>query len=235
MAIADIRREYSVGGLNRQDMAADPFAQFNRWFEQASGAQGGSRLRRVGIALFKVWQAILGHAPVDVNAMVLATTDKDGRPSARNVLLKGMDNRGFIFYTNYDSRKGRDLVENPKASLVFYWQEFERQVCVGGTVAKLPRAESEAYFRSRPKGSRIAAWASNQSEVISSRDVLEERWKEFAAKYSGDEVPLAPNWGGYILNPDRIEFWQGRLNRLHDRFCYTRTPDNRWTLERLSP
>jgi pyridoxamine 5'-phosphate oxidase len=235
MAMADIRHEYGVGGLRRQDMATDPVAQFNQWFEQASGTLNGSWLRRVGIALYRLWQAVLGHAPVDVNAMVLATADKDGRPSARNVLLKGVDERGFIFYTSYDSRKGHDLAENPKASLVFYWPDFGRQVCVSGRVAKLPQAESEAYHRSRPRGSRIAAWASNQSVVISSRGVLEERWREFAAKYPDNDVPLPPYWGGYVLSPDRIEFWQGRPNRLHDRFCYSRTPENRWALDRLSP
>ena len=233
--MADVRREYSFGGLNRQDLADDPFTQFNQWFEQASGARGGSWLRRVGIALFKLWHAILGHTPVDVNAMILATVDKDGQPSARNVLLKGADKRGFIFFTNYDSRKGHDLAENPNASLVFYWADLERQVCVAGTVTKLPRAESEAYFKTRPKGSRLAAWASNQSAVVSSRAVLEESWKQLAAEYPGDDVPLPPNWGGYVLSPWRMEFWQGRPNRLHDRFRYSRTPDNRWVLERLAP
>jgi len=234
MAVADIRREYSFGGLKRQDLAADPFAQFNQWFEQAGGVRG-SRLRRVGIALYKLGQAILGHTPADVNAMVLATADKDGRPSARNVLLKGVDGRGFIFYTNYDSRKGHDLADNPNSSLVFYWPDLERQVCVAGTVTKLPREESEAYFKTRPKGSRLAAWASNQSDVVASREVLERTWQEMAARFPGDDVPLPPNWGGYVLSPTRIEFWQGRANRLHDRFCYTRTAENRWVLERLAP
>jgi pyridoxamine 5'-phosphate oxidase len=171
---------------------------------------------------------------VDVNAMVLATVDKAGRPSARAVLLKGADERGFIFFTNYDSRKGHELADNPNAALTFYWPDLERQVCVAGGVGKLPQAESEAYHQSRPKGSRLAVWASNQSRVVADRAALDKRWNEMAAKFPGD-VPLPPYWGGYVLKPERIEFWQGRLNRLHDRFCYTRQPDNSWKLERLAP
>lgn len=235
MAIADLRREYSTGGLNRQDLADDPLAQFQSWFGQAAAVKFGSRWRQIGIALYKLWHAVLGHPPVDVNAMVLATVAKDGRPSARTVLLKGVDPRGFIFFTNYDSRKGRELAENPEASLVFYWAELERQVCIAGKVAKLPREESEAYFMSRPKGSRIAAWASNQSEAVADRDTLEKRWQEMATRFPGDEVPLPPNWGGYVLAPARIEFWQGRPSRLHDRFRYSRQDDGSWVIERLSP
>lgn len=235
MEIADIRREYSTGGLNRQDLAADPLAQFQSWFNQASATQSGSRWRRIGIALFKLWHAILGHAPVDPNAMVLATAGKDAAPSARTVLLKGVDERGFIFFTNYDSRKGRELSENENAALVFYWLELERQVCIAGAVSKLPREESEAYFKSRPKGSRLGAWASNQSEAVADRDALENKWQEMAARFSTNDVPLPPHWGGYVLRPSRIEFWQGRPNRLHDRFRYSRQPDNSWKIERLSP
>ena len=235
MAIANLRREYSTGGLNRQDLTDDALAQFQSWFGQASGAQSGSRWRRIGIALYKLWHAILGHEPVDVNAMVLATASKDGQPSARTVLVKGVDVRGFIFFTNYDSRKGQELAENPAASLVFYWPELERQVCVAGTVSKLPHEESEAYFKSRPKGSRLAAWASNQSDVVADRDTLEKRWQEMAARFLGDDVPLPPNWGGYVLAPARIEFWQGRPNRLHDRFRYSKQADGSWTIERLAP
>jgi pyridoxamine 5'-phosphate oxidase len=231
MALADIRREYEQGGLDRADLGANPLAQFNQWFAQASA---GSRWRKIGIALFKLWHAMLGHVPIDVNTMVLATVDKAGRPSARAVLLKGADERGFIFFTNYDSRKGHELAENPNAALTFYWADLERQVCVAGTVGKLPQAESEAYFKSRPKGSNLAAWASNQSSVVADRAVLKRRWNEMAAKFPGD-VPLPPNWGGYMLKPERIEFWQGRLNRLHDRFCYTRQADHSWKLERLAP
>jgi pyridoxamine 5'-phosphate oxidase len=231
MGMADIRREYSPGGLDRADLDANPLAQFNRWFEQASG---GGYWRRVGIALFKFWQALLGRPPLDVNAMTLATVDRAGQPSARAVLLKGADDRGFIFYTNHDSRKGRELAENPRAALTFYWADLGRQVCLTGAATKLSPAESEAYFKSRPRGSRLAAWASNQSDVVADRAALDAKWNEMAAKYPG-EVPLPPNWGGYVLKPERIEFWQGRPSRLHDRFCYTRQPDQSWKLERLAP
>ena len=231
MAIADIRREYSTGELRRADLDANPMAQFNSWFAQASA---GGRWRKIGIALFKLWHAILGHSPADVNAMVLATVDKSGRPSTRNVLLKGVDARGFIFFTNYDSRKGLELAENPNAALTFYWAELERQICVAGTIGKISREESEAYFKSRPRGSRLATWASNQRDVVADRAALDAKWNEMAAKFSG-EVPLPLNWGGYVLRPERIEFWQGRPSRLHDRFQYTRQLDNSWKLERLAP
>ena len=231
---ADIRRNYSAGALERSDLDADPFKQFDAWFAQASSEQTGSRWRKISIALFKLWHAVLGHSAVDVNAMVLATADKQGKPSARTVLLKGVDERGFIFYTNYDSRKGRELAENPNAALTFYWADLERQVCVAGTISKLTAAESERYFKSRPRGSQLAAWASNQSDVVPDRLTLEKKWDEMAAKFPSD-IPLPSNWGGFVLKPERIEFWQGRLNRLHDRFCYTRQPDNSWKMERLSP
>ena len=231
MALADIRREYVQEELRRADLDANPLAQFNQWFAQAAS---GSRWRKIGIALYKLWHAMLGHTPIDVNAMVLATVDKAGRPSARAVLLKGADERGFIFFTNYDSRKGHELADNPNAALTFYWPDLERQVCVAGGVGKLPQAESEAYHQSRPKGSRLAVWASNQSRVVADRAALDKRWNEMAAKFPGD-VPLPPYWGGYVLKPERIEFWQGRPSRLHDRFSYTRQPDNSWKLERLAP
>lgn len=234
MNLADIRRNYSAGGLARTDLDANPISQFHDWFARAASEQSGSRWRKISIALYKLWRAFLGHQPVDVNAMVLATADKNGKPSARTVLLKGVDERGFIFFTNYDSRKGRELTENPNAALTFFWPELERQICVAGTVSKLPAPESETYFKSRPRGSRMAAWASNQSDVVPNRAALEKKWDEMAAKFPGD-IPLPPNWGGYVLRPDRIEFWQGRLNRLHDRFCYMRQPDDSWKLERLSP
>jgi pyridoxamine 5'-phosphate oxidase len=231
MAMADIRREYSLGSLRRADLNANPIPQFNQWFAQASG---GGRWRKIGIALFKLWHAILGHTPTDVNAVILATVGKDGQPSARMVLLKGVDERGFIFFTNHDSHKGRELSGNPNAALTFYWPDLERQVCVNGSVQKISREESEAYHKTRSRGSRLAAWASNQHDVVANRAVLEKKWNEMAARFPGD-VPLPPNWGGYVLKPERIEFWQGRLNRLHDRFCYTRQPDGSWKLDRLAP
>jgi pyridoxamine 5'-phosphate oxidase len=231
MALADMRREYSLGGLRRADLDANPMAQFQRWFAQASG---GGRARKIGIALYELWHALLGHTPPEVNAMVLATVDRNGKPSTRTVLLKGVDERGFAFYTNYDSRKGLELADNPNAALTFYWPDLERQVCVAGTVTKLSRHESEAYFKTRPHGSRLATWASNQRDAVADRAALEAKWNEMGMKYPGD-VPLPPNWGGYVLKPERIEFWQGRPSRLHDRFCYTRQSDGSWKLERLSP
>jgi pyridoxamine 5'-phosphate oxidase len=234
MAIADLRREYRAGGLDRQGLAADPLKQFQQWFNHAAAAQSGSRWRKIGIALFKLWQAILGHPPADVNAMVLATATVAGQPSARTVLLKGVDARGFIFFTNYDSRKGQELAGNPNAALAFYWPELERQVCVGGAVTKLPVAESEVYFQNRPRGSQLGAWASNQSAVVESRKVLDEKWQEVAARFPL-QVPLPPNWGGFVLSPTRLEFWQGRASRLHDRFRYTKQSDGTWQIERLAP
>ncbi len=234
MAIADLRREYSAGALRRADLAADPLALFRKWFGQAAGESSGGRWRRVGIALFKLWHALLGHSPVDVSAVVLATVDKNGVPSTRTVLLKGVDARGFIFYTNYDSRKGLELADNPQAALTCYWSEWERQVCIAGPVERMPREESERYFQSRPRGSQLAAWASNQREVVAGRAALEAKWNEMAARFPGP-VPLPPEWGGYVLKPERIEFWQGRPNRLHDRFQYLKQPDHSWKLERIAP
>ena len=231
MAIADIRRDYAQGELRRADLDANPMAQFHSWFAQASA---GGRWRKISIALYKLWHALLGRSPADANAMVLATVDKAGRPSSRAVLLKGMDERGFVFYTNYDSRKGLELADNPNAALTFYWPELERQVCVAGSVRKLPREESEAYFKSRPRGSRLATWASNQRDVVADRAALDAKWTVMADKFPGD-VPLPTNWGGYVLKPERIEFWQGRPSRLHDRFQYTKQTDDSWKLERLAP
>jgi pyridoxamine 5'-phosphate oxidase len=235
MSIADLRREYNLTGLRRSDLEADPIAQFKQWFDQAAGTRASGRVRKFCIKLYKTVLMAGGAEPIDLTAMTLATADKEGRPSARIVLLKGVDQRGFVFYTNYDSRKGQELAENAQAALVFYWSEQERQVCVAGEVRKLPPAESEAYFKSRPRGSRIAAWASHQSAVVRDRAALEEKWKQSEAQYAGQEVPLPPYWGGYVVCPARIEFWQGRPNRLHDRFRYTRQPDKTWRIERLSP
>lgn len=235
MAIADLRREYNFAGLRRGDLDADPIAQFQKWFEEARGKKTSGRLRRFLIRVYKSLLQISGAEPMDVNAMTLATADEAGRPSARIVLLKGVDERGFIFFTNYGSRKGRELEKNPNAALVFYWPDQERQICVAGAVNRLPTSESEAYFKSRPKGSRLAAWVSKQSEPVKDREVLERRWSELQKQYPGDEVPMPSCWGGFVLNPNRIEFWQGRPSRLHDRFSYNREPDGSWRLERLSP
>jgi pyridoxamine 5'-phosphate oxidase len=235
MSIADIRREYNLAGLRRRDLDDDAVVQFRRWFDQATGVRASGRLRKTLIALYKSLFMIRGVEQLDLNAMTLATSDLQGRPSARIVLLKGVDERGFIFYTNYNSRKGRELTENPQAALVFHWPEQERQVCVAGVVSKLPSAESETYFRSRPRGSRIGAWASDQSTTVRDRTELEARWKEVEDRYARADVPCPPHWGGYVLNPTRVEFWQGRPNRLHDRFRYSRRPDNTWKIERLSP
>jgi pyridoxamine 5'-phosphate oxidase len=215
MKIADLRREYTLAGLRRADLDANPIAQFQKWFEQAETA--------------------LAEKELDVNAATLATADKNGKPSARIVLLKGVDERGFTFFTNYDSRKGRELAENPNAALNFFWPELERQIGIAGTVEKISCEESENYFKSRPRGSRLAAWASNQSDVVVDRAALEKKWNELAAKFPGDEIPLPPNWGGFVLRPDRIEFWQGRPSRLHDRFQYTKQAGDLWKLERLAP
>jgi pyridoxamine 5'-phosphate oxidase len=234
MNLSDIREDYRRGALDRAGLNANPVVQFESWFRDATGEQSQSRWRKIGIALHKLWSAILNHRPADSNAMTLATVDKSGKPSTRTVLLKSVDERGFIFFTNFDSRKGRELAENPNAALTFFWSDLERQVCVAGTVTRLPLAESENYFKSRPRGSQLAAWASNQSETVSDRAALETKWHELENKFP-DDIPLPPNWGGFILQPARIEFWQGRPSRLHDRFSYARQLDGSWKLERLAP
>jgi pyridoxamine 5'-phosphate oxidase len=233
MNLGDFREDYRRDALERAALDANPLAQFEAWFRDAAGEQAQSRWRKIGIALYKLWSALCNHRPADINAMTLATVDKNGKPSTRTVLLKSVDERGFIFFTNYESRKGRELADNPNAALTFFWSELERQVCVAGSVTKLPVAESAAYFKSRPRGSQLAAWASNQSEVVPDRAALETKWRELEKKFP-NEVPLPPHWGGFILRPERIEFWQGRPSRLHDRFSYARQPDNSWKLERLA-
>jgi pyridoxamine 5'-phosphate oxidase len=209
--IADIRKDYSLLALNEDDIATNPIEQFSRW-----------------------WNDAMHSEILEVNAMTLSTATKDGRPSARIVLLKGFDENGFVFFTNYNSRKGNELAENPFAALTFFWKEIERQVRIEGIVEKTDAAESDAYFFSRPQGSRIGAWASPQSTVIKSRDVLEEN----VARYTGEfknSIPRPPHWGGYRVMPLRIEFWQGRSSRLHDRISYTKTDEGSWKAERLAP
>lgn len=234
MALADLRRDYEAGTLDRHDLWPDPIAQFRAWFDDASRPAGG-RLRRFGIALYKAFHELAGAKPVDPNAMVVATVDTDGKPSARTVLLKGLDERGFVFFTNYNSRKGRELAENPNAALVFYWPSLERQVCIAGEISKLPAEESDAYFNSRPRASRIAARASEQSAPITNRKELEAAFHAVETQFAGKELTRPPFWGGYLLIPNRIEFWQGRASRLHDRFQFTRNSRGEWDLTRLNP
>jgi pyridoxamine 5'-phosphate oxidase len=221
--------------LRRRELEADPIVQFRKWFDQASGARASGQVRKFFIRLYKRFLLASGAEPLDLTAMTLATVDQQGRPSARVVLLKGVDQRGFVFFTNYESRKGRELAENSHAALDFYWPDQERQVSIAGEVNKLTPVESDAYFRTRPRGSRLAAWASEQSSTVKHRAALEGKWKQVEAQYAGQEIPRPPFWGGYLLSPARIEFWQGRPNRLHDRFRYTQQPDKTWLIERLSP
>lgn len=213
-SLADLRKNYSLGSLDATDVDADPIRQFQTWFAQALDAQ----------------------LP-EPNAMTVATVDAEGRPAARILLIKGVDERGFVFFTNYDSRKGRELAARPHAALLFHWIELERQVRIEGRVEKTSDAESDTYYQSRPLGSRIGAWASEQSTVIDSRAQLEAREREISAQY-GDAPPRPPHWGGYRVVPDAIEFWQGRPSRLHDRIRYTRDSAQAgaaWRIERLAP
>lgn len=213
MRISELRKDYALLGLRRADLDPDPLRQFIKWLEEA----------------------IAASLP-EPNAMTIATADQKGRPSARTVLLKGIDQRGFVFYTNYQSRKACEISDNPAVALVFYWDGLERQVCVAGEAARLSDEESEAYFQERPRASRLAAWASTQSETLANREALEEKMNQLIERYpEGQPVPKPPSWGGYLVRPERVEFWQGRPNRLHDRFSYTRQGGNAWTIVRLSP
>ncbi len=209
--LADLRKDYTFAGLHEDDADPDPFKQFLAWFQQAQDA--------------------MGHEP---NAMTLATASPDGEPSARTVLLKGLDH-GFIFYSNYLSEKGTQLEANPRAELMFYWPEMERQVRIRGEVERLPASETEQYFRSRPRGSQMGAVVSPQSTVIASRQVIEEAFAAFEREHEGKEVPLPEHWGGYRVTPVAIEFWQGRVSRLHDRLRYRRNQNGDWLIERLAP
>ena len=210
--LADLRREYASRALTEADALDDPIQQFSLWFGEA-----------------------LKSELLDTNAMTLATASRDGAPSARIVLLKGFDDAGFVFFTNYESAKARDLEGNPQACLLLFWAALERQVRISGRVSKTPSKESETYFQSRPFESQIGAWASAQSRSLDGRAALEARYAELAAKYAGGPVPLPPFWGGYRVQPDAIEFWQGRKSRLHDRLLYTRQPNGSWTRSRLAP
>jgi pyridoxamine 5'-phosphate oxidase len=210
--IADIRKEYKQHALNEADVAADPIQQFNEW-----------------------WTAAINSKIDEVNAMTLATASSDGLPSARIVLLKGFDQNGFIFFTNYNSVKGKQLEQNPRACLVFFWKELERQIRITGSIEKVTEAESDQYFNSRPVTSRIGALASPQSQVIAGREELESLEKELSIKFAGKEIPRPSHWGGYRVKPLTVEFWQGGPSRLHDRIQYTRKENGGWTIERLAP
>lgn len=207
-----LRNQYSPHGLRRADLHSNPLQQFHAWFAAALAAD----------------------IP-DVNAMSLATATPDGNPAVRIVLLKGFDEHGFVFFTNYDSEKGRHLEANPSAELGFFWGKLERQIRIRGSVKKTSREDSAAYFHSRPVGSRLGAWVSKQSETIDARQVLDSRLKQITERYEKGDIPLPPHWGGYRLKPDRYEFWQARPNRLHDRFRYLLQPDGKWQIDRLAP
>lgn len=210
MKLADIRTDYKLASLDESDVAASPFAQFDKWFGEA----------------------IKAELP-EPNAMTLATCDAAGRPSARVVLIKGVDERGMVFFTNYQSHKGQDLAANNRAALLFFWPELERQIRIEGRVETVSAADSDEYYQSRPSLSRIGAWASPQSRMLSSRTELEARFAAFSAEH-GENPPRPAHWGGYRVVPAFFEFWQGRRSRLHDRICY-RLSDNKWKLERLAP
>lgn len=210
-SIADIRTDYKLRSLNESDVNANPFAQFTNW-----------------------WNEAIASSIDEVNAMTLATVSPEGRPSARIVLLKGFDENGFVFFTNYESRKGKEISDNPHAALVFFWKELERQVRIEGGIEKVSSDESDAYYHSRPTGSQIGAWASPQSEVIDNREILEHNYSELQKKFGNQEVPRPGFWGGYVLRPSMIEFWQGRSSRLHDRIEY-RLENGNWKIVRLAP
>jgi pyridoxamine 5'-phosphate oxidase len=211
--IARLRKEYTLHGLHRKDLLPDPIQQFEVWFKESVGSAGDR----------------------EPNAMTLATADREGHPSARVVLLKGFDERGFVFFTNYESRKGQHLAQNPRAALNFHWPWLERQIQLEGNVSRVSREESQTYFDKRPLKSRLSAIISPQSSPVSSRTQLEQRLEEVSRQYPDGNPPAPEFWGGYRVFPERMEFWQGRENRLHDRFLYTLTLDGSWRIERLGP
>ncbi|MCU7547517.1 pyridoxamine 5'-phosphate oxidase [Chitinophagaceae bacterium LB-8] len=210
--IADLRQEYTAQSLHESDVASNPISQFEKW-----------------------WQQAVASEIKEPNAMILATASADGVPSARVMLLKGFSNAGFLFFTNYKSFKAMQLDENPKASLVFFWGELERQVRIVGLVSKADNATNDDYFQSRPMGSRIGAWASPQSSVVESREWLDAQFDKLTEEYKNKEVVRPPHWGGYYVQPVLVEFWQGRPGRLHDRIQYTLQQDGTWKVERLAP
>jgi pyridoxamine 5'-phosphate oxidase len=210
--VAAMRADYARGELRAAELKSDPIEQFGMWFKQACDAE-----------------------LLEPNAMSLSTVSVDGQPSLRTVLLKSFDARGFVFFTNLESRKAREIAGNPRVALMFAWLGLERQVIVTGTAERISSGEALKYFLSRPRGSQIAAWVSNQSSVISSRKLLEMEWERMKEKFAHGHVPLPSFWGGYRVRPHKVEFWQGRANRLHDRLLYTRTGDNTWSIERLAP
>ena len=212
MSVAEIRKEYSLRTLSEENVSKNPFQQFEVWWNEAVESDIG-----------------------EVNAMTLATSSSDGIPSARIVLLKGFDERGFVFFTNYHSYKGMQLDENPRACLVFFWKELERQIRITGLTGKTEASESDEYFETRPEGSRIGAWASPQSEVIANRDWLTQNETKIKQKFSAQPITRPPHWGGYRVQPVSFEFWQGRSNRLHDRIQYTLLEQGEWKIERLAP
>ncbi|MBA2748442.1 MAG: pyridoxamine 5'-phosphate oxidase [Tatlockia sp.] len=212
ISVANLRQDYTKAGLREIDLETDPFKQFKTWFDQALNAQ----------------------LP-EPNAMTLATSTIEGKPSARMVLLKDFSDRGFVFYTNYLSHKGQELATNPQAALVFWWAQLERQVRIEGKVCQVSPQESDQYFHSRPINSQLGAWVSNQSQIVNSREVLEQRQEELIVQYEQQIIPRPPHWGGFRVIPTEIEFWQGRPSRLHDRLLYRLQEDNSWLIERLSP
>ncbi|HCR49468.1 MAG TPA: pyridoxamine 5'-phosphate oxidase [Bacteroidetes bacterium] len=211
MNIADLRAHYTKGGLLESDCDTDPLVQFKKWFNDALKAE-----------------------VIEPNAMTLSTVQTSGIPKARIVLLKGVDERGFVFYTNYESAKGQEMQERPFAALTFWWPELERQIRIEGNVEKVPHAESDEYFESRPFGSKVGAWVSEQSTIIQGRSVIEERLAELEVRFADGLVTRPPHWGGYLIKPTLLEFWQGRPSRLHDRIRYRKVEAD-WKIERLSP